>query len=61
MQLNVITSLVNSIIVIEMDFVGFICIIEEENTLCPHVALRKQRRLQYFIAVLDLLDSLCVI
>jgi len=61
MQLDVIASFVNGMIDMEADFVGFICIVEAENTLCLRATLRKRRRLRYFVALLDLLDSPCAI
>ena len=56
-----IMSFINSMIDMEADFMGFIYIVEAENTLCLHAALRKRGRLQYFMAVLDPLDAPCVI
>ena len=61
MQLDVIASFENGMIDMEADFVGFICIVEAENTLCLRAALRKRRGLRYFMAVLDPLDAPCAI
>ena len=60
-QLNVIASFINGIIVIKPDFVGLTWIVKAENTLRLYTAFRKWGRLRCFVAALDPLDSPCAI
>lgn len=56
-----IASFINGMIVVNPDLVRFSRIIEAENVLRLCIALRNLRNLRYFLAVLDPLDSLCLV